>query len=228
MLLETGSSLSARAVLGATAAYGRVAGRDEAVTAARNAGIADARARAAESAVDAELLALMGESPGTPAAEQARHAVGQLLAHVLAAAYTTAAAVDVLRADVRAAGFAPVLTAVCDGRLVRLWFAAELREQVVARLGALTGPDLRRLVGGVDGALEAADAVQMAALLAGADCPPVADLLAGTPALAAAEALDRAGELAWPDTLRALADVARALAHPQAEGADRLTAVLPG
>ena len=226
MLLETGSPLPARVVLGATAAFGRVAGRDAAIVAARDAANADATDLLALPAVDSELLDLLGETPWSPDAERSRHAIGSLVTHVLAAAYTAAATADVLRGDVLTAGLSPVLTAVSSGRVERLWFPADVRAAVRARLADLDQTDLHRLAAAVAGDEDAVTAVQVAALLAGSDCPPVEELLAGTPTLAAVTAAADGDTQVADELASALADVARALAHPEVFGASRLTGLL--
>lgn len=219
LVLDSGTPMGPRRILAGAVAHARVAGRNAAVEVARSLGTADAERLMADPDVDRELMEFMHARPDE---ERMRGGIHSLLSDGLEVAYACAVLVDVLPHGILSAGLAPVLSAVAP--IPQQQFSAEVSRRVRARLGRLSQVELAELAN-LEFDADAVGAVLAAALLAGADAPPFEQLLAGTRTAASARSLGPR----WHAALqRALTDLARAVAYPDAPGADRLTAHLPG
>jgi hypothetical protein len=193
---------------GAVRAFARAAGLHKEADAADRAAFADAHRTTKKIGVRRELSVAWEASPGTREGCETLDSLTHQLGNALAAAYMAAVVVDVLTAELRAASLAPVLTALTEGTMPRLWCDPAISAPARLALADLPMAKLVPILKATD-RLEHGFDIHAVALMGAGDIPPAAVLLAGTPTLTRIRAAAWAG--GDRKALRLLTDVARAL-----------------
>ena len=202
--LDMRGLLRAELALGGARAFARAVGLHKAVDAADRTAAADVRRLIRKPPIRRE-LAGWSASQGPSVA-----ALGRALTNAVGAAYTAAAVIDVVPADLRTAALAPVLTALTDGTMPRFWCSPEVSDPARRALANLPLGKIVAIRRAWELLMEHTADVHVVALTGSGDVPPGGVLLVGTPTLRRIQEATRGDPESEAGALDSLREVARA------------------